>query len=496
MIGATLLGLVASGGVAACAERAGSGSGQVASLSDGSSRATASGPQSGGKATTAGSARGVDPYWPADGNGGTNALHYDVRVRYDFATGVLRGRTAIRMRATRDLSSFSLDVLLPVQSATVAGRAARVTRTTAHDVRIRPAATLRAGTTFTVNLAYAGRPGFYRYAGERNWLANRHEVVTMNQPHMAPWWFPSNDHPGDKATFDIRVTVPRGKRVISNGVRVSTRVARRSQTTHWRMSQPMTTYLAFFAAGDFVVETGRTSAGTPFVNAVSNRLSSGTRTQALRELRASGRITDWLEARLGPYPFSSTGGVVTSLDVGFALENQSRPTYGPWIYRSIIVHELAHQWFGDSVAVEKWRDIWLNEGFATFLEVVYDAAHGGPSIDSWLDGIYDDQCRDPGAELWAIDLRDPGADNIFSSAVYDRGAMVLAALANVVGSSEVIALLRAWATAHRRGNASVAEFEAFAEARTGQELTPFFDEWLGGGVPEATADNGLSNACS
>ncbi|GAA4802398.1 M1 family metallopeptidase [Nocardioides caeni] len=496
MIGAALLALVLPA-LGACAADAEAESGAVVTAGPvaGTTAAAAPSRSTTGRAGSPGATGGGDPYWPADGNGGTDALHYDVRVAYDFATGVLRGTSAIRLRATQDLASFSLDLLLPVRSARVAGRAARVTRTSRHDVRIRPAQAIPRGTTFTVQVVYAGRPASYGYAGERNWLADAREVVTMNQPHMAPWWFPSNDHPGDKATFDIRVTVPRAKRVVSNGVRVSTRIAGSRQTTHWRMVQPMTTYLAFFAAGDFEVEAGRTPAGTPVVNAVSRRLSSGERTRAWRELRRTGQITDWLEARLGPYPFSSTGGVVTSLDVGFALENQSRPTYGSWIYRSIVVHELAHQWFGDSVAVERWRDIWLNEGFATYFEVLYDAHHGGPSVDSWLQGQYDSYCVTPGDDLWSVDLRDPGAAQIFDNAVYERGAMVLAALGNVITPAGLADLLRAWAAEHRRGNASVADFEAFAESETGKELTPFFDAWLGGGVPDGTAENGLAGEC-
>lgn len=494
MIGATLAALLASAVAGACAAD-GPASGGVSTAALAATTAAAPTAAAVATAPANASARGVDPYWPLDGNAGTDARRYDVRVAYDFATGTLRGRTAIRMRATRDLASFGLDLLLPVRSATVNGRPAAVRRLNAHDIRVRPKVPIAAGTSFVVRVVYAGRPGSYRYAGERSWLANRREVVTMNEPHMAPWWFPSNDHPGDKATFDIRVTVPRSKQVISNGVRVGSRVSATRRTVHWRMAQPMTTYLAFFAAGEFAVETGRSAAGTPYVIAASKALPAAERRAAMRQLRASGAITDWLERRFGDYPFSTTGGVVTSLPVGFALENQSRPTYGSWIYRSVVVHELAHQWFGDSVAVEKWRDIWLNEGFATYAEVLYDAARGGPSVATWLRDEYDAFCRAPGARLWTVDLRDPGPSRIFSEAVYDRGAMVLAALGQVVGPDELASLLRTWAAAHRHGNASVADFEALAEAETGQELTAFFDAWLGGGVPAGTPGNGLQHAC-
>ncbi|MBM0124903.1 M1 family metallopeptidase [Pimelobacter simplex] len=442
----------------------------------------------------AGAAQGTDSYWPLDGNGGTDARHYDVRVRYDFASGRLRGRTAITMTATADLRSFSLDLLLPTTGVKVDGRKARFRTSGKHELRVRPKTPIAAGQAFRVVVRYAGKPGEHRYAGERNWLASRSEVVAMNQPHMAPWWFPSNDHPSDKATFDVRVTVPKGKQVVGNGVRVSRKVKRGLATTHWRMSDPMATYLAFFAAGRYVIDQGTTAAGIPYYNAVSRGLEPKLRGYVRGQLARTGAITDWLQTQLGPYPFATTGGLVTGLDVGFALENQSRPTYGGWIYPGVIVHELAHQWFGDSVAVQRWRDIWLNEGFATYMEAAYAAAHGGPSVVAYLDKMYDRECTFPASDFWRLDIADPGADHIFDEAVYDRGAMTVAALGNRIGFDELATLLRKWVADHHDGNATVEQFEALAESVSGEELDGFFAAWLREGkVPPATLANGLQN---
>ncbi|HWJ09707.1 MAG TPA: M1 family metallopeptidase [Nocardioides sp.] len=444
-----------------------------------------------------GSPAGPDPYWSYDGNGGTNALRYDIAVSYDFAARTLRGRAVVTMQAKQDLTSFTLDLLLPVQAVKVDGRVARFGKPSGHELRVVPAATIDSGDVFRVAVAYAGRPGAYRYAGERNWLADGDEVVTMNEPHMAPWWFPSNDHPSDKARFDIRVTAPRGKRVVSNGTLVSRTVRGTRATTHWRMQDPMATYLAFFAAGRYDVAAGRTARGIPYYYAVSRQLPLGDRTRAMRQLRFSGPATDWLQAWLGTYPFTSTGGLVTGLDVGFALENQTRPTYGAWVYPGVIVHELAHQWFGDSVAVRRWRDIWLNEGFATFAEKAFDAAHGGRSVAGWLNSAYQERCHQPSSSFWTLDLTDPGPARVFDEAVYDRGAMVLGALQNRIGATALRGLLRAWVAAHHDGNAGVAQFEALAAARTGQDLGGFFDAWLRDGtVPPAGAETGIVHACS
>lgn len=443
-----------------------------------------------------GGSTGPDPYWKFDGNGGTDALRYDVRVSYDFSRARLSGRTIVTLRAKRDLSSLNLDLLLPVSAVTVDGRRARFGKPNNHELHIIPARSIRKGAIVKVSVAYGGFPGRYRYAGERNWLADGGEVVAMNEPHMAPWWFPSNDHPSDKAVFDIRVTTPRGKRVISNGSYVGRTVRGTKATTHWRMSDPMATYLAFFAAGRFQVETGRSAAGVRYVNAVSARLPKADRARAMAVLRRSGATTDWLQSWLGKYPFTSTGGLVTSLDVGFALENQTRPTYGTWIYPGVVVHELAHQWFGDSVSVQRWRDIWLNEGFATFAEVAYDAAHGGPSVRAWLDRVYDERCRQGGSSFWTLDISNPGPAKVFDEPVYDRGSMVLAALQNRIGATAMRDLLRTWVAAHHDGNATVAQFEALASARTGQDLRGFFQAWLRSGtVPAGTPANGLTHAC-
>ncbi|TWG96818.1 Aminopeptidase N [Nocardioides sp. J9] len=441
----------------------------------------------------AGSVRGPDPYWPLDGNGGTDALHYDVRVRYDFAKRELRGRTVATMRAKRDLASFSLDLLLPASRVRVDGRAARFSRPRPHELRVVPARAIRAGTVFEVDVTYRGRPGAHRYAGERSWLANAGEVVTMNQPHMAPWWFPSNDHPSDKARFDIRVNVPRGKTVVSNGTRLKRVVHGKRATTHWRMSDPMATYLAYFAAGSFVTERGRTAQGIPYFYAVSRQLPSGTRARALRQLRRTGPVTDWLQKWLGDYPFTSTGGLVTAIDVDFALENQTRPTYGAWIYPGVVVHEVAHQWFGDSVSLRRWRDMWLNEGFATFAEYAWEAAHGGLSVVDQLRDTYAGLCGFRRDRFWRLDLGDPGKDRIFDQAVYQRGALTLAALQNRIGATTMRTLLRRWVADHHDGNATSAQFEALAETVSGQDLDGFFDAWLRAGtVPAPTAANGLA----
>jgi aminopeptidase N len=186
--------------------------------------------------------------------------------------------------------------------------------------------------------------------------------------------------------------------------------------------------------------------------------------------------------------------VMTSLSTGFALENQSRPTY-PFLgtghaAHSTVVHELAHQWFGDDVSVAHWRDIWLNEGFATWAEWRYDETHG--RVGAWhrLQTTY--AAHPAGAAFWRLSIGNPGRTRMFDQPVYDRGAMTLQALRHRIGTTRFLSLLRQWVAQRGGANGSVADFEALAEQVSGQQLDGFFTAWLTNQArPARTVANGL-----
>jgi aminopeptidase N len=433
-----------------------------------------------------------DPYFPTDGNGGYDVRHYAVDVRYAVATGDLTGTTTVSARATQDLSRFNLDLVLDATAVRVDGLPVPFT-SGGHELVVRPGTPIRTGTRFTVSVDYQGRPAEVSHRGNRPWVSSSAEAMATNEPQIAPWWFPANDHPRDKATFDISVSVPTGQQAISNGTFLGTTSQPGWDTWRWQADEPMAPYLAFFAAGSFEYESG-VHRGLPYFNAVSTGLQPGNRSRALRLMRRSPAIVRWLETQLGDYPFSSTGGVTTSLSAGFALENQTRPTY-PFLgngrfARSIVVHELAHQWFGDHVAVDRWRDIWLNEGFASWFEWRYDEAHGGRSARATLLSRYNAYAA--GDATWRLRIGDPGPDNLFDLAVYDRGAMTVQALRNRIGNADFKKLLRAWVSERGEGNGRVGQFERLAERVSGERLDGFFDAWLfTGRKPARTEANGL-----
>jgi aminopeptidase N len=255
----------------------------------------------------------------------------------------------------------------------------------------------------------------------------------------------------------------------------------------------MATYLAFFAAGHFAVTRGVTADGIPWVDAVSRQGSDREQRDAQHMVAMTPALLTWLASRLGDYPFAQAGGVITSLDVGFSLETQTRPVYGffvPLGYTPLLVHELAHQWFGDAVSVQRWQDVWLNEGFATFMQWMYAEDHGGPSAQDQLRSSF--ASHPDGDEYWSLPVRRPDPDDLFADQVYERGAMTIQALRTVIGDEAFWKVLHTWVDEHRFGNATTEDFVALAERVSGQDLTTFFKVWLTAAAqPERDAANGL-----
>ncbi len=448
----------------------------------------------GAAAPDVGSAGVGDPYFPTYGNGGYDVTHYSIVDTYRTASGKLTGRTTIRAVASQPLRRFNLDLALQVDRVVVDGVDARYVQRDRHELVVWPDRPAAPGARFAVTVWFHGNPERLVVDGTAPWISGPKEAVAMGEPEIAAWWFPSNDHPRDKATYDITVRVPRGQQAVSNGVLLSRHVGRSFTSWHWSMDDPMASYLAFFAAGRFRLDTG-VSDGLPYTLAVSRALGAGQQSRSLRLLRRTPSIVSWLADHYGPYPFTTTGGVVTSLYSGFALENQSRPTY-PYLGAgrpavSVVVHELAHQWFGDAVSVDRWRDIWLNEGFATFVEKQWDEDTHGRAAASWLQRRY--AALDARHPFWTLRIADPGASHLFDWAVYERGAMTLQALRNRIGDPQFESLLRTWVAERSGSTARSAAFERLAEQISGEDLSSFFDAWLRTAArPARTADNGLS----
>jgi aminopeptidase N len=421
-----------------------------------------------------------DPYFPRYGNGGYDVGGYDLKLTYAPASGQLDGTATITATATQDLSAFNLDLVgLVAGKVTVDGRAA-TSKAVGGELVVTPAAGVVKGRAFTVVVEYGGRPQAFasETLGTGGWLRTTDGAVALGQPESASTWFPVNDHPSDKATFTLAMTVPDGLEVLSNGV-PGARATDAGQTTwRWAESKPLASYLAFVAIGQYRVRTS-THDGKPMITAIPDALPADG--PAARSLDRTGEVADFLATQFGPYPFDSYGGVVVDDDrVSYALETQSRPVYGNVFFASspnitVVVHELAHQWYGDSVALARWQDIWLNEGFATYAEWLWQEHEGDRTAQQSFDRVYS-------GFNWSVPTGDPGPERLFGDAVYQRGAMVMHALRRTIGDPAFFALLKSWAAEHRDGNVRTDDFIAAAERAAGKDLGDFFEAWLFGKV--------------
>ncbi len=440
-----------------------------------------------------------DSYFPKAGNGGYDVSHYDIRLRYRPKNDKLRGTTTIVATPTKDLTAFNLDFALDIESVLVNGRAVEFTRKGGTEVTVDPGWTLAEGEPATVVVEYADKPSKVEVDGATPWVKTSNGALAVGQPQIAEWWFPSSDHPTDKATFDISVAVPNGTEVLSNGV--NTGSTRRAGWTrwNWRMSSPSATYLAFLAIGQYEVQAKKGAFGQRMVTAYSDDLGK-LEGAAKASVERTPEVLRFLSGLFGEYPFRAQGGVVPSEGLGFALETQTRPVYSHLFFTrgsntSVVVHEQAHQWFGDSVAVEDWSSIWINEGFATYSEWLWSEAQGTGTAQELFDHYYSSiPADDP---FWQVTPGDPGKENLFHRSVYTRGAMTLHALRNRIGGEVLLETVRTWVEKYRGGDATVQDFVALAEKTSGQQLDAFFDEWLfTPGKPSVGKTSGVPRAAT
>jgi aminopeptidase N len=419
-----------------------------------------------------------DPYFPSAGNPGYQVDHYHLRVGYDPASKQLTGHATLTATATEDLASFSLDLSgLTVRSVTVDGAAATADRGEDKLVVV-PAEAVPAEASFTVEVSYDGvpEPVTSPALGSNGFQHTDDGAFAIGEPQSASTWFPVNDHPQDKATYTIEVTAPSDLVALSNGAPAGQTTSDGQTTWRWEERTPMASYLSTVVVGDYRVHADSHN-GKPLVTAVHSDLP----TAVDDELRRTGEIADVLAEWFGPYPLESYGGIALADErIGFALETQSRPVYGPVFFDGdaewVIVHELAHQWFGNSVSVRYWQDMWLNEGFATYAEWLWSEEMGDDTAQETFDLYWTGPGADDG--FWSPATGDPGPADLFSSAVYERGAMVLHAIRLTVGDDAFFEILRTWAEEKRNGNVTTAEFQGLSERISGRPLGDLFDAWL------------------
>jgi aminopeptidase N len=417
-----------------------------------------------------------DPYYPNYGNGGYDVKHYDLAIRYEPRTDHLRGVATIDARATQGLSSFNLDLVgLTVRSITVDGAAATWSRTE-HELTVVPAAPIDDRSRFTTQVSYDGVPieFFVPLFGDQLQMGFMHTndgAIVAGAPEVAAFWYPANDHPVDRATYTFEVTVPSKYGVVANGLPIGTE-PHGDWTTHlWRATDPMAAYLATIDIGKWIIDDYVTERGLRVIDAIDPHQHEAVQKVLDRE----EEILAFLEDTFGQYPFETAGAIV---DPGapFDMETQTRAVYGGVPETFGVVHELSHMWFGDLVAVNRWKDTWLNEGFAIYAEWLWDCYEGLATPQESFEAAWAEfPADDP---FWQVVVADPGVADIYSWPIYMRGAMTVQALRNEVGNEDFWRITHEWLEENAWSTGSTEEFMALAQQVSGEDLDALFATWL------------------
>lgn len=418
-----------------------------------------------------------DPYTPTSGDRSYRVHAYDLRLRYKVATNRLDAEATIHAEALEPLTRVRLDLVgLSVDRVRVDGDKRTTHRHGSHKLIVRPYEVLPAGRRFEVTVRYGGspRPRSSRW-GRVGWEELEDGVLVASQPIGAPTWFPCNDRPDDKAHYRIEVTTEDAYTVAATGRPVGR--SRAGGRTTWTFEQdiPTASYLVALHIGRY--RTGPLAAG---------RVGGSLHYPAFLG-RAVRTDLEHLPAMMalfvrcfGPYPLGTYDVVVTPDELEIPLEAQGMAVFGSnhldghHSSERLVAHELAHQWFGNSVGLAQWRDIWLNEGFCCYAEWLWSEESGGPT------------CHQLARRYWALVagqpadllLSDPGPDLMFDDRVYKRGALTLHALRRTVGDAVFFSVLRGWTAARRHRTGTTAEFIEFAERTSGRRLRALFAAWL------------------
>ncbi|RPF45079.1 peptidase M1-like protein [Streptomyces sp. Ag109_G2-6] len=431
-----------------------------------------------------------DRLFPELGNPGYDVISYDLSLTYKDNRSPLDAVTAIEARALAPLERINLDFTHgTVASAEVNGEPARF-ESAGEDLVLTPAHPVAAHTPLRITVRHTSDP---RGSADGGWVTTEDGLAMANQADAAHRVFPSNDHPADKAYFTFHVTAPEGYTVVANGLPGAVPAARAAGATEWtyRTLHPMATELAQVSIGRSAVLQRTGPHGLPLRDVVP----VADRQRLEPWLRKTAGHIEWMEQRVGRYPFENYGVLIARARTGFELETQTLSLfenglfageaegYPEWYVEAVMVHELAHQWFGDSVTPRTWSDLWLNEGHATWYEALYADGLGKYSLDRRMREAYQrsDQWRAAGGPPAAPKAAAPGQKiGLFRPVVYDGSALILYALREEIGAPAFDRVERRWVAGHKDGTAGTEDFVRLASQEAGRDLTAFLNPWLYG----------------
>ncbi|MFI9253638.1 M1 family metallopeptidase [Streptomyces sp. NPDC053069] len=430
-----------------------------------------------------------DRLYPYLGNPGYDVTSYDLSFTYPGTNDKpLQAVTTIDAWTTADLDRINLDFAHgTVRSVEVDGHPASFT-SAGEDLVVTPDHPLAEGSWTRITVKHTSDPAAVKEQ-DGGWVRTSDGLAMANQADAAHLVFPCNDHPSDKAMFTFRITAPNGYTAVANGLPAGGHRAGRTTTWIYRTRHPMATELAQVSIGRSAVLHREGPHGLPVRDVVP---SADAKALEPWLARTPGQIA-WMESKVGPYPFETYGVLLAQASTGFELETQTLSLFEKnlftesslprWYKESIMVHELSHQWFGDSVSPRTWSDVWLNEGHATWYEALYAEETAHRSLANRMKAAYaaSDSWREAGGPPGLPKPPSPGQKiGIFRPNIYDGAALVLYALRQEIGRPAFERLEREWARTHRDSTATSADFVRLASTVSGRDLGGFFQAWLYG----------------
>jgi aminopeptidase N len=426
-----------------------------------------------------------DPIFPLDGNGGYKVSRYTLDFDWQAPKTPFEAAATIKATATQALSRFNLDFAgNTLHTVTVNGQKATAERD-GDELVVTPKAPLSNGKSFTVKVTYTADPTQIRHRDDAiedyGWIPTPDGTVLYPQPNGAKMIFPADDHPSQRAPITFHITTPAGLKAVANG-KLTDRTEQADGRVKWTYDseQPVAAQLAQLAIGKFTFVDSTGPHGLPIRDVVPDDLVAPT--EQYRKL--TPEHIAWLEERLGPYPFNRYGLLVGDTDLGVALETNTislipkADLLGDQVSAERnLVHELTHQWLGDSVGIKTWSDLWLSEGHARFYERLYSEAHGGVNFEETMKTAYanHDQWRhDYGAPA------EPTEPNLFKRMRYDGSTLVLYALREKVGQETFGKIERAWFAKYQGKTAGTQDYIDLASKVSGEDLEDFLHPWLYG----------------
>lgn len=439
-----------------------------------------------------------DPYMPGQGTDAFRVSLYELDLDYRLASNKLTARAVLHATAQRASSAIVLDFTgLRAVKVLFNGRKVSKFSQRAEQLVVTPAEPLAGTEDFTLDIRYEGNPGPRRGLwGEVGWEELTDGVLVAGQPNGAPSWFPCNDHPRHKSAFRISVTTDDNYRAVSNGRLVARTRKSSRETWTYEQPEPMATYLATVQIGRYTLLPLAAGAGEgtpPAAHADALGPNTGATTVpqsvavsaelASRAREGLARQNDMMRTFVrcfGPYPFPEYTVVVADDDLEIPLEAQTLSILGrnhlgqEWDSQRLIAHELAHQWFGNSLTLATWQDIWLHEGFACYAEWIWSEESGGPTVEERAYAAW----RKLSTGAQDLVIGDPGPELMFDDRVYKRGALALHALRVRCGDIAFFALLHQWTQAHAHSSVGTADFILAADHATGIDSEQLLHPWL------------------